>query len=105
MTGGYVEAVEVKRLYYKKSSQSKTIVAVQSDQDIPAMLSEYPLTWPGSGRKRKQLSWPSIGRVKLTVSYVVCFPLFMTITADSFEKQFWCCVFQLDSRLPSKYTN
>jgi len=52
-TDGDEKKVVINNLFYKKSGKSKTLVALQNDSDIPAMLKEYPLTWPGSGKKRK----------------------------------------------------
>lgn len=42
---------EITQIYYKKAGKSRSVVALTSDQDIPAMLSEYPMTTQ-NGRPR-----------------------------------------------------
>ncbi|KAK3747348.1 hypothetical protein QZH41_019688 [Actinostola sp. cb2023] len=43
--------VEINQLYFKKSGNSKSLVALNSDRDVPAMLQEYPLQYPSGKRK------------------------------------------------------
>lgn len=52
-SNGEKEQVMVKKLFYKKSGKSKSLVALENDGDIPALLNEYPLTWTGTGKKRE----------------------------------------------------
>jgi len=45
------DTVKIDQLFFKKRGRSKAVVAVNSDQDLPAMLNEYPLEYP-SGKKK-----------------------------------------------------
>ena len=43
--------IKIDRIYYKKSGKSRTVVAVNGDMDISALLDEYPLTFACRRRK------------------------------------------------------
>jgi len=43
----------VQNIYYKKGGKSRDVVSIKSDQDIPALLAEYPLkTKTGKGSRK-----------------------------------------------------
>ena len=43
--------IRIDKMYYKKSGKSRTVVAINGNMDISALLSEYPLTF-ACGRKK-----------------------------------------------------
>lgn len=43
--------IRIDRMYYKKSGKSRTVVVINGDMDISALLDEYPLTF-ACGRKK-----------------------------------------------------
>ena len=43
--------IKIDSIYYKKSRKSRTVVAVNGDMDISALLDEYPLTFACGRRK------------------------------------------------------
>ena len=43
--------IRIDRMYYKKSRKSRTVVVINGDMDISALLDEYPLTF-ACGRKK-----------------------------------------------------
>jgi len=70
--------VEINQLYFKKSGNSKSLVALNSDRDVPAMLQEFPLQYPSGKRK--------IGR-KAVITMAVDWAAIHVHTQESTQEQ------------------
>ena len=58
--------IRTDRMYYKKSGKSRTVVAINGDMNISALLDEYPLTFACGRKKRvkeQRSSWLLTGHL------------------------------------------